>query len=133
MRRYVTVVPLLLLASSALAQTRELTLGCSGKSENGNETKDVPNLSLVVNLTRKTVTPSFYGMVANITGIDDANIVFKGKINVDPDKAGPTISNLPTSVIMEGRLDRITGNADIFLQASGWRNSEMPSSTAHLS
>jgi hypothetical protein len=101
MRWYRAIISLLLLSSTLAAQTTELTLRCNGKSKDDNTEEPITNMSVVVNLTKKTVTG--LAIVANIYKVDDASIFFEGT------ESDPTDSNAPIQTIFMGNINRITG------------------------
>jgi hypothetical protein len=104
-RPSLAVVPLLLLPFAtgvAQAQTTELALTCNGKSTYFSSTLDptsmpVKNMSLVVNLTAKTVTG--FSIAVNIISYDVAGVSFEGR-GID---SGWTVT-------IHGAIDRTTGS-----------------------
>jgi hypothetical protein len=101
MRWYRAIISLLLLSSTLAAQTTELTLRCDGKSKDDNTEEPITNMSVVVNLTKKTVTG--LAIVANIYKVDDASIFFEGT------ESDPIGSNAAIQTIFMGNINRITG------------------------
>ena len=106
MKRYiapVALVPLLLLPCSANAQTRELTLTCSGTATNvlgSSVPETVKDMGIVVNLTAKTVSGFIPVAAASVYQIDEVTINFHG-YDKDP-------STYPWNFV-SGTMDRITG------------------------
>jgi hypothetical protein len=100
MRWYRAIISLLLLSSTLAAQTTELTFRCNGKSKDDNTEEPITNMSVVVNLTKKTVTG--LAIVANIYKVDDAGIFFEGT------ESDPIDSNSPIQTIFMGNINRIT-------------------------
>ena len=106
MKRYiapVALVPLLLLPCRANAQTREMTLNCSGtatKVLSTNAPEPIKNMGIVVNLTAKTVSGFIPVSAASIYQIDEVTINFQG-YDKDP-------STYPSNFV-SGTMDRITG------------------------
>jgi hypothetical protein len=103
MRWYRVIIFLLLLSSTLAAQTTELILRCSGKSKDDNTEEPITNMSVVVNLTKKTVTG--LAIVANIYKVDDASIFFEG---TESDPIDSIDSNAPIQTIFVGDINRIT-------------------------
>jgi hypothetical protein len=117
------IVPLLLFSPSAGAQqTNELTLSCNGKSIDHDTEYPITNMSVVVNLTKMTVS-GFVDFVANIIKVDDATIFFQGMAK----EAGGEIE---TTIVVTGNIDRITGSTSVAIYSSG--NEDIPSSTSQL-
>jgi hypothetical protein len=109
---------LMLLSTSSQTQTTELRLSCNGKSTFGTkETQAINNMSVVVNLTERTVT-GFVEIVANIYNSDNTTILFQGK------------ETFPLETIVTGSIDRITGSVSVIINSMG--DDDTPSSIASL-
>jgi len=136
MRRHVAILPLLLLASSAVGQPNELTLSCSGLSQTGKSFEEITNSNgkeriinegLVVNLAKKTV--SVTGIVSTIYDADQGHISFHGK----KDLAGlkDHSNNYEAKETITGILDRVTGRVDIYLYLPNYQ--DKPAMSKYLS
>jgi hypothetical protein len=122
MRWYRAIISLLLLSSTLAAQTTELTLRCNGKSKDDNTEEPITNMSVVVNLTKKTVTG--LAIVANIYKVDEANIFFEGM------ESDPIGSDAAIQTIFMGNINRITGAISGELKVIG--ATETYTTTVHL-
>jgi hypothetical protein len=105
------------------AQTMELLLDCKGKITADKTEYPVPNMVVVVNLTKKTVT-GFNGIVANINSVDDTTIFFQGEdhhLSSDDSLA---------DFYMTGDINRITGVTSVVITVYG--NEEARSSSSYF-
>jgi len=118
MKKQAIAAAVIILSTSAHAQTTELTLACNGKSAFGpKETQSINNIGVVVNLAEKTVT-GFVGIVANIYKSDNTTIFFRGR------------ETFPLETVVTGSMNRVTGSVSVVITSMG--DDDTPSSTESL-
>ena len=105
------------------AQTTELTLDCTGKITADKKEYPVTNMSVAVNMTKKTVT-GFSVVVANVTSVDDTTIFFEGE---DHQLSG---GDPLATFYVSGNINRITGVASVIITVYG--NEEVGSSSSYF-